>query len=607
MIFLDFETKTILDRPDYPPNPVGVAIADGIKYEYLAWGHPTENNSTFEEARKRLNEIYETHSICCHNAKFDLEVSQKFFDLPLIPKHGFHDVKFLAFLYNSHETSLRLKTLASKYLGMPPDEQEAVKAWLFENRKDLTKGKSRKTWGGCSSYTSEAPGKLVGTYAIGDVIRTQKLFDFYIAKIEKSAMLGAYQRELKLMPLLLKNEQTGIRIDLEKLKQDLVFYEERLEDIDDWLRDHLGMQELNLDKSSQLADALEKAGYITTWQKTKTGRRATNKKALVQSINDTRILDVLKYRAHLATDIRTFMRPWQKMALLNGRIYTNWNQTRGPDGKGARTGRISSNPNFQNIPKFQQKESDGKPDSFCFDYDLPNIRTYILADSEEDALLMRDYSQQEVRILAHFEDGSLMREYQKDPRLDLHLFAAKTINQRTNKNFSRTQVKAICFGIIYGMGAARLAKILGCELAEAKEVKDAYLNVFEGLKLLQRKIKMKTKVKSPLKTWGGRLFYVESPKIVKGKLQSYEYKMLNTLIQGSAADCIKEAIIRTSECSARFMLTVHDELIFSTTKSEMKKNMRHIKTQMESIEFDVKMLSDGKIGSSWGALQPYED
>ena len=128
---IDFETQAISPRPHYPPVPVGVAIWEpGRKPEYLAWGHPTENNCTLAQAKTKLKALW-GRELLFHNAKFDLDVAETHLGLPLPPWERVHDTLYLLFLHNPHALSLSLKPASESLLGMPPEEQDAVKAWLL--------------------------------------------------------------------------------------------------------------------------------------------------------------------------------------------------------------------------------------------------------------------------------------------------------------------------------------------------------------------------------------------------------------------------------------------------------------------------------------------
>lgn len=175
-VVLDFESDAIENRPKYPPEPCGLAVYEATALQdpyYMAWGHPTENNIDKKFARIELAAILEepNNEFIFHNAPFDCSIIEEKLELT-IPWGRVHDTMLLAFLTDPFG-ELSLKPLSEKLLGMPPEEQEAVRDWL------VLHGKCRANdqyWG---AHISKAPGKLVGTYAIGDVVRTWKLFQYY--------------------------------------------------------------------------------------------------------------------------------------------------------------------------------------------------------------------------------------------------------------------------------------------------------------------------------------------------------------------------------------------------------------------------------------------
>ena len=178
LIALDFESEAIENRPKYPPEPVGLAIMpDGGAGEYLAWGHPAENNCTRNEAWHRLKEllIEPSYEFVFHNAPFDCSIIEEKMKL-VVPWDRIHDTMLLAFLADPFG-ELSLKPLAEKLLGEPPTEQEAVRDWLVRHNVCRANDKS---WG---AWISKAPGKLVGTYAIGDVERTLELYHYFMKEM----------------------------------------------------------------------------------------------------------------------------------------------------------------------------------------------------------------------------------------------------------------------------------------------------------------------------------------------------------------------------------------------------------------------------------------
>ena len=601
---VDFETGAIRDRPAYPPEPVGVAIAEltprgkVVKPRYIAWGHPTKNNATRGDALKALEEIWDSDAdVCFHNAKFDLDVAATHLGLALPPWQRVHDTLFLIYLDDPRATLLSLKPSAARILGLPPDEQEAVRDWLVANGVCR---KGAKDWGAAIAL---APGDVVGRYAIGDVERTGLLLHKLLPAIAKRGMRAAYDRERALLPTLLANETKGIRVDLEALRADVRDYGKALLKTDAWIIKQLGAsKDLNVDSDAALATALEHAGVIESATATKTGKLSTSYKTL--RLTDPRLQDALFYREKLANALRTFMVPWLSTAERSGGwIYTNWNQVRGTNDKGTRTGRFSSNPNFQNIP------NEYKPFKFPVRVPpLPLVRKYILPDADDHVIVSADYSQQELRALGHFEDGPLLRAYLDNPRMDIHDHARDLINGMLGTNLSRKPIKNMGFGLVYGMGIDLLASMMGVDADMARRIKTAYLTIFPGLRSLSDDLTRRAKLGLPIKTWGGREYYCEEPRMVDGRLRTFEYKLLNVLIQGSSADCTKEAMVRyaaVAKCG-RFMIQVHDQLMISVPRAHATSEARLLRDAMESVEFDVKMLVDLSIGPSWDKLEPLE-
>ncbi len=124
------------------------------------------------------------------------------------------------------------------------------------------------------------------------------------------------------------------------------------------------------------------------------------------------------------------------------------------------------------------------------------------------------------------------------------------------------------------------------------------------MKDLEKSLKASGRAREPIRTWGGRLYYAEEPKIIAGEVKRYEYTLLNYLIQGSAADATKEALLRYDEVArdGRFLITVYDEINISYAD---KREMQRLGDAMESVEFDIKLLSDAKVGPSWGELKKF--
>lgn len=625
-VTVDFETHGIEGRPKYPPLPVGVSIKyPGKAAKYYGWGHPSANNCCWSDADAALKLAWQhKDGILCQNGKFDADVAEVHFGLALLPWQQIHDTMFLLFLDDPHQLELGLKESATRLLNLPPDEQDAVADWLIANQPiegvKISKSKSSDHYFG--RYVAYAPGDLVGKYANGDVVRTEKLFNLLWPKTNQRQMLPAYDRERKLMPILLQMERQGLPVDLRRLRADTAMYNQWRDKINLWIIQSLKADPtINLDSGEQLVQAMILAGKADPdlMPRTPTGKYQTNKDALLLGVTDKVLLAMLKYRTQLNTCLNTFMEPWLRVAEQSGGlIFTTWNQIKAPKDDrsvGTRTGRLSSTPNFQNIPKeflaifFHENPKLKLPKCPFKDLPpLPRVRSYITPFKGE-VMIDRDYSQQEPRILAHFDGGSLMDKYLADPWIDFHDYAKAEL-EKMGKFYDRKPVKNTNLGLIYGMGVGKLALKNDMTVEESAELKKAILLLYPGLKEMYRDMKVRAKMKTPIRTWGGREYYCEEPRLVEGRIREFDYKLVNVLIQGSAADCTKEAIIRfdaAREPAWRLLLNVHDQLTASVPKKDVKRAMEVLKTCMQSVEFDVPILSEGSTSSThWDELKDYD-
>jgi len=339
-IFVDFETHPIESRPAYPPKPVGVSIRwPGKKGIYHAWGHPTGNNCTEKAGTGAVQLAYQSGlPICFHHGKFDVDVAQTHLGLAVPPHDRLHDTMLLAYLDNPYARSYGLKDLALSRCDVAPTERDELRAWILANVPGLKK--NDKNWG---AHICKAPGSLVGRYADGDTLRSKLLFDKISKRVLKE-MPEAYRRELELMPILLENEQHGIRVDVPALERDVVVYDKVLANVETWIRKRLKAPDLELSKGADLADALEKAGKINGgWVLTDKGSRSVAAESLELMLTDRPLLAALAYRAPLVTSLNTFMKVWLTQAReTGGLVFFQWNQIRDDQGFGTATGRMST-------------------------------------------------------------------------------------------------------------------------------------------------------------------------------------------------------------------------------------------------------------------------
>ncbi len=591
MITLDFETEAIVGNPiTHPPKPVGLAVT----YSDMLTKYITEESEMGETLDRAFSG---SEDLCFHNAPFDLSVAHKWFGLEFPEWHRIHDTVYLCYLMNPHADSLSLKPSAEHYLDLPPEEQDDLRDWILDN----VKGANKKNWG---AFICRAPVELVEPYAKGDTIRTRRLFDHLIEKVPQEP----YDRERELMPILVNATVKGIRVDRHALHIAWLACKQSQERCENFIRDKLGMPDLNPHSGIELSKALDAAGKMDQWVLTPTGKKSTARKNLMAGINDQELLQLLMYTGAMQTLLGTFIEPWLEKSEADGRLHPNWNQVRSTEGqrKGTRTGRMSSDdPNFQNVPT-----------PFTFDIhqdliDMPIMRSFILPE-EGHVWLKRDWSGQEMRILAHFEDGALCAAYNDNPDLDPHTMVQEIIHQKVGKLLDRKFVKETGFGMIYGMGANGLATKIGggFTIGEARELQDAYKLAMPGVSIVQAGTKQRGSNGQPITTWGGRKYYAEKPRIIGGAYRSFEYKLCNYLIQGSAADQAKQCLIdwhNGSTGGAVFMAAVHDEINISAPEDTWRPHMKGLKCCMNQDYFDVPMRSSAFMGPTWGDIKEVEE
>jgi len=629
-VALDYETEAIGRRPAYPPRPVGAALQ-----------FPGERRGKYytgEEMERQVRRAYASGlPILCQHGKFDLDVAEVHHGLPLLPWGRCHDTEYLLFLDDPHAKSLSLKPSAERILGIRPEERDRLREWVVANVPEARRKPSE--WG---AYICRAPENIVGPYAVGDLTRTKRLFEHLYPSVCARGMRTAYDRERRIMPVFLDAERRGIRADLRGLERDVPVFRAARERVGAWLRKRLGRPGLNLDADAQVAEALDAAGVVTEWTWTRGGngrppQRSVAKRNMPLSIfKDQKVAAAYGYYARCGTLLGTFLEPWLELAGSNGGfLRPNWNQVRQAHGNdnlvGTRSGRPSCDgPNLLAIVK---KWENAKGDGYSHPRFLPGlpelalVRKYLLPD-EGGIILHRDVNQQELRVLAHFEGGSLAERYRERPyrdaegsmRFDIHSAVQAGILELTGLHLNRDSMKAVDFGPIYGKGKAALAEEIGVSLAQASAISAARDKLMPGLAGLRREIEAWGRAGKPIITWGGRQYYAEPASYSKkyGRVMDYYYKLLNYIVQPSSADVTKEAVVRYHDHpkrESRFLLTVYDELNASSPSLKglsargkrdcVAREMAVLRECIETIPISVPMLSDGKIGPTWGDLEKY--
>ena len=295
------------------------------------------------------------------------------------------------------------------------------------------------------------------------------------------------------------------------------------------------------------------------------------------------------------------MHPWLLQAQSHGKLFIKWNQIRNYTDTGARTGRLSSSPNLQNIPvTWEALRAQLAKIGYKLEFPLPNIRSYVIPKPGM-VFIGRDYSAQEMKLLAHFTQGGLLESLRADPGKDIHRIAAEIAG------ITRTVAKTLGFAVLYGAGVGRIAESLSISVGEATAIKRKYLAALPEIKIFQQELTEAGKSGRHIETLGGRQYFVEAPKVVNGIFRTFEYKLTNYKIQGSAADQTKRAMLdycRTTRYG-ELVLSVHDQLVIQCPEEHQQEERIHLERAMngayqEILRYEVR--SDESIGNNFGNM-----
>lgn len=397
-----------------------------------------------------------------------------------------------------------------------------------------------------------------------------------------------YEVELPLVYVLADMQINGFFIDKEELKS----FGKRLEADISRLTDEIYMlagEEFNINSPKQLGMVLFEKLKLPVVKKTKNGY-STNADVLEKLYNKHEIIPVIMEYRRLTKLKSTYCDGMEGLIDKNGRIHSVFNQTV------TVTGRISSTePNLQNIPT---RTEIGR-----------ELRKMFTAADEEHILVDADYSQIELRVLAHIADDEVMkRAFLNDE--DIHrVTAAQVFDVPVNEVTSeqRSSAKAVNFGIVYGIGEYSLAQDIKITVKKAKEYINNYLDKYKGVSEYMKNIKEKAKQEGYVKTLLNRIRYIPEIKSSNYTVRSFgERVALNTPIQGTAADIIKMAMVRVYErikkenLESKLVLQVHDELIIEAKKTEAEEVKKILKEEMENaMTLSVPLKVDMATGKRW--------
>ena len=416
-----------------------------------------------------------------------------------------------------------------------------------------------------------------------------ELYMKLVAEIEKdgsSALL--YDVEIPLSRVLADMELVGFKIDVDGV----IKYGEELGETAEALKERIYMlagEEFNVNSPKQLGEVLfEKLG-LPSAKKTKTGY-STDAETLQKLVSKHEIVeDILDYR-QVSKLKSTYADALPKSADEDGRIHSLFNQT------GTATGRLSSaEPNLQNIPV---KTSLGR-----------RFRKYFIPTNDDYVLIDADYSQIELRLLAHIsKDENMISAFASGT--DIHTATAATVFGISPSSVTpelRKRAKAVNFGIVYGIGEHSLSEDLGVSRAEARKYIDSYLASFPKVSEYLDGIKQRAREDGFVLTEFGRKRYIPELSASNKNVQHFgERVAMNSPIQGTAADIIKIAMIkvdtelRKSGVDARLILQVHDELLVEAHKNDAQKAMQILIECMENtVNYSVSLDVEASIGDTW--------
>jgi DNA polymerase I-like protein with 3'-5' exonuclease and polymerase domains len=516
----------------------------------------------------------------------------------------FLDVQVAEPLLDEHRLSYSLDTLAEEYLGENKVEATLREAAIAYGFGTGSKDVKRNLW--------RLPAAYVGAYGEGDGDLPLRIMRLQEKKLEEQGLTELFDMESRLIPVLLAMRRRGVRVDIgraEEVRSRLV--KER----DELLRTvrRLAGPKAELMAPESFSKALTERGLQFPLTM-KTGKPSIKKEWLVANAHDPLVSAILKGR-RVATIISTFIDGHVFTHAVKGRIHCVFNQLKGDD-SGTIARFSSDSPNLQNLP--------------ARDAELgPQVRGLFIPEETERWSCI-DFSQIEYRFLTHFAVGPGADEarhaYHSDPKTDFHTLCAQMLNFDPKNKGERTKIKNTNFCCVYGGGVTKLAQTFGCSVEEAEVFYKLYNDRLPFVKKTAElaskaahkrgfvRTVMNRRQRFPMwesMEWGaGQALPYEQAKEKYGDRirRSHTHAALNRVLQGSAADQMKKAIVDVWESGVCGVLgapliTVHDELDISRPDTtEGKEAITEVKAIMErAIKLRVPVIAEMKEGADWGA------
>lgn len=551
---------------------LGIPKDNGYKAAYVPFAHQTEGQQILlDQARALLQPLLQNPAVLKigHNLKYDLLV---------LRQHGLEvnaidDTMLMSYVLNGGKHGHGMDELALKYLDKTTTSFSDVAG----------KGKAQKTFD-----QIEIP--IATNYAAEDAEVTGLLCNLFKPQLSAAQVSSVYElTERPLVPVIVAMEEAGILVDKNSLQQLGQEFSIQMDSLSKEIFELAG-ENFNIGSPGQLGEILFAKQKLPGGKKTKTGAYSTDVDVLEKLVADGHELPkkVLAWRG-LAKLNSTYVE-----GLLNainpntGRVHTSYSMV------GAATGRLSSSdPNLQNIPI---KTEDGR-----------KIRQAFIAKPGHK-LVSLDYSQIELRLLAHFADVPTLQEAFLNG-VDIHTRTASDVFGVAIDEVTpdlRRRAKAVNFGIIYGISAFGLARQLGISNQDASQIINAYFVKYPGIEAYMRSYQRQARENGYITTLMNRK--VHTPGILDKNAmvrQFAERQAINAPLQGSNADIIKRAMIKIHQflksTHTKLLLQVHDELIFEVPDHELENIPGQLKAIMEGVtQLKVPLVVDIGTGTNWG-------
>ncbi len=590
--FVAFDTETT-SQTAMLAELVGLSFSneDG-KGWYVPVGHAEGRQLSRDDVLERLKPLLESGDVAlaAHNANYDMTVLANY---GINVKIAF-DTMIAAHLCGRTRTSVGLKLLA---LSMLKEDMTPIEELIGRGRNQITMDKVEIA--------------KAADYAAADADMTYRLIDVFAGELEENNLRHTFDTlEMPLVPVLVKMQRDGVAIDTGALAPMSVEMGEQIDAITESMYETVG-HEFNINSPRQLGDVLFNELYLPPTRKTPSGGFTTNAAALegLKEFLDSGNAEGVDPKAYQVLDMVLEYRQLTKLkstyvdalpTLVNpntGRIHTEFKQT------GSDTGRLSSTePNVQNIPVRTEL---GR-----------RVRSAFVAEDDDWTLLAADYSQIELRILAHYSrDAGLMSAFRNGE--DIHAATAASVYDMGIGDVDaemRRVAKIMNFGVLYGLSPFGIRQQTGFSAEEGRQFIDTYFTNYPGIQGYIEGIKEQVREQGYVDTLMGR-----RRRINEIHSRSYhtraagERMAVNMPIQGTAADIIKIAMIniqhRMTELGmrSRMILQVHDELIFEAPRDELGQ-MRAIITELmpaavpPAVGFEVPLEVEMKVGDNWGEM-----